>query len=34
MLLLNPQHMLLSHASMRDTHWAVLDMGVSAVGGF
>lgn len=33
-LLLNPQHMLLSHISMMDAHWAVLDVGVKAVGNF
>jgi len=34
MLLLNLQHMLLSHASMMDTQWAVLYVEVSAVGDF
>lgn len=33
-LLLNVQHILLSHASMMDVHWAVLDMEVNAVGDF
>lgn len=33
-LLLNVQHILLSHTSMMDVHWVVLDMEVNVVGDF